>query len=272
MKRLFILGAGSMAESFIKGIVEEGVIDPRDIFVCNRSRRERLLELSEWYGITPAHSMARAADADLVILAVKPYDMMEVLKQLRPYLSDQVLLSFAAGVPIEAMQRATGGHPYIVRTMPNVPVAVGMGAIALSAPSTVPRDKLRRVVEMLAGLGQVVEIEEGLMDAATAFSGSGPGFISYLLEAMEQAAVELGFAPELARKLLVQTVIGTAHVLREWNLSPSELRRRVTSPNGTTHAGVEVMQSQGVYQAIVEAVRRAAVRAEEMGREYTREG
>ncbi|WP_206831571.1 pyrroline-5-carboxylate reductase [Alicyclobacillus fructus] len=271
MKRLFILGAGSMAESFIKGIVEEGVIDPRDIFVCNRSRHERLMELREWYGITPAESVARAADSDLVILAVKPYDMMEALRQLRPHLSNQVILSFAAGIPIDAIRRATGGHPYIIRTMPNVPVAVMQGAIALSAPPTVPRDKLDRVIEMLAGLGQVVEIEEGLMDAATAFSGSGPGFISYLLEAMEQAAVDLGFEPELARKLLVQTVIGTAHVLREWNLSPSELRRRVTSPNGTTHAGVEVMKSRGVYDAIIEAVQRAAVRAEEMGREYTRE-
>ncbi|EJY54928.1 pyrroline-5-carboxylate reductase [Alicyclobacillus hesperidum URH17-3-68] len=271
MDDIFILGAGAMAESFIKGVVAQQAVDPARIRVLNRTNRDRLVQLQEMYGISPAGSLAEVRRASVVILSIKPYDVLAACKNMADYLSGQTLISFAAGISIAAIQSASGGKAQVVRTMPNVPVAVMAGAIALAAAPDVSAKGLDEAVHLLSQLGEVVVMEEAMIDAATAVSGSGPGFLSYLLEAMEQAAVELGFTPELARRLIIQTVIGTAHVLREWELSPAELRKRVTSPNGTTHAGLTVLAGRGVQQAIVDAMRQAAMRAEEMGLEYTRQ-
>ncbi|WP_067622989.1 pyrroline-5-carboxylate reductase [Alicyclobacillus acidiphilus] len=269
MERIFILGAGAMAEAFIKGVVSQHLIEPQRIRVLNRQRPERLRALNDLYGVTPAESVREARDADVIVLAVKPYDVKEACQSLTPYLDGQTIISFAAGIPIRFMQEATGGRAQIVRTMPNVPVAVLEGAIALSAAPDVDGDRIDQAKTLLSKLGTVVELEESMMDAATAFSGSGPGFVSFFLEAMELAAVDLGFSAEMARSLLIQTVVGTAKVLEEWGLSPTELRERVTSPNGTTHAGLTILSERNVQQAIADALRQAQLRSVEMGTEYT---
>lgn len=269
MGRIFVLGAGSMAESFIRGVVHDPSIDAHEIFVINRHRPERLVELSHDYGITPASGMADAKAADMIVLSVKPYDVRESLLQLAPFLNGQTLISFAAGIHIAFMEELTEGRAKVIRTMPNVPVAVLEGAIALAANAHVEESRIADAKRLLSKLGTVVELDETLMDAATAFSGSGPGFVSYFLESMENAAVELGFSTEMARALLIQTVVGTAKVLEEWGLSPEELRRRVTSPNGTTHAGLSVLSEHRLPQLIRDALTRAAERSREMGNQYT---
>lgn len=269
MDKIFILGAGAMAEAFIRGVVSQGLIAPGAIHVLNRRRPERLLQLQELYGIRPATSLAVAADADVVVLSVKPYDVKEACMSLVPYLDGQTLISFAAGIPIRFMQEATEHRAQIIRTMPNVPVAVMEGAIALAAAADVEIERIEQSTHLLSKLGTVVELDESMMDAATAFSGSGPGFVSFFLEAMELAAVELGFSAEMARTLLIQTVAGTAKVLEEWRLSPTELRERVTSPNGTTHAGLTILSERNVQGAIAEALRQAKIRSAEMGAQFT---
>lgn len=270
MGRIFVLGAGSMAESFIKGVVHDPMIDAHDILVINRYRPERLAELSDAYGVTAARSMADAGTAQMIILSVKPYDVRDSLLELTPFLDGQTLISFAAGIPIAYMEELTEGRAKVIRTMPNVPVAVLEGAIALAANAHVEAARIFEAKQLLSKLGTVVELDETLMDAATAFSGSGPGFVSYFLESMENAAVELGFSTEMARALLIQTVVGTAKVLEEWGLSPEELRRRVTSPNGTTHAGLSVLSEHKLPELIRDALGRAAARSREMGNQYTR--
>lgn len=269
MGRIFVLGAGAMAESFIKGVLHDPSVNPHDILVINRQRPERLQELSDVYGVSPASGMADAAGADIIVVSVKPYDMRDSLRELTPYLHGQTLISFAAGIPIDFMEDVTEGRAKVIRTMPNVPVAVLEGAIAMAVSPHVGEERSNEAKRILSKLGIVVELDEDLMDAATAFSGSGPGFVSYFLEAMEQAAVELGFDAEMARSLLIQTVMGTAKVLEEWGLSPAELRARVTSPNGTTHAGLSVLSEHQLPKVIADALLQAKERSREMGHQYT---
>lgn len=266
--RLFLLGAGAMAEAFIRGIVRKGALQPEQIYVLNRSRGQRLMELQEEYGVVPAKSLMDAADAAVVVLAVKPADAAQALDELRPYLHGQLLISFAAGLSTEWLLEAIGNQAAVVRTMPNLPVAVESGVTAVAFAEHVTHKDRLLARFLLEQVGAVVEMEESLLDAATAFSGSGPGFVCYFLEAMEESARRLGFDEETARALLLHTVAGTAKVLLDWQLSPEILRRRVTSPRGTTHAGLQVFEQSGLKTFVNEALQAAAARSAEMGKQF----
>lgn len=266
--RIFVIGAGSMAEAFIRGVTERQAVVPERIRVINRSRPERLQALERTYGVRGSGSWADLAEADLVVAAVKPYDMAEALAQAKPYLKGQPVLSFAAGLTIDWLERQVDRLSPVARSMPNIPVAVLAGVTAVSFSDGMRDEDRSSILFLLSQVGDVVEIPEALMDAATAFSGSGPGFVCYFLEAMEAAAINLGFSPELARRLLLQTVVGTAKTLGEWGLSPRELRQRVTSPGGTTHAGVTVMETAELHRIVEQALRSAAARSEQLGKNY----
>ena len=267
-KEIFVIGAGAMAEAFIRGMTERKVLNPEKIHVVNRSRAERTELLSALYGVTIETSFEPAAETDLVVVAVKPADVATALAAVQPFLHGQPVLSVAAGVTLNYLSEQISGCSPVVRTMPNIPVAVLAGSTAVSFSDGLSEEQRQGIVFLLGQLGEVVEIPEEMMDAATALSGSGPGFVSYFLEAMENAAVSLGFSPEMARKLLLQTVVGTAKTLGEWGLSPAELRQRVTSPGGTTHAGVSVMNEKDLGSTVLEALRAAAARSAEMGQQY----
>ncbi|WP_245631838.1 pyrroline-5-carboxylate reductase [Alicyclobacillus ferrooxydans] len=266
-EEIFIVGAGAMAEAFVKGLTSRKAIPAKRIIVMNRSQTDRLENLCTSYGVQ-AGTLDQVADARLVVLAVKPNSVGEVLQTIAPHLHGQPVLSFAAGVSIDWMSHVIGGVSPVIRTMPNIPVAVLEGATAVSFGEGTSWTDKELVRYLLGQLGEVVEIPESLMNSATAFSGSGPGFVCYFLEAMEDAAVRLGFEPEIARELLLQTVVGTARTLREWDLSPHELRRRVTSPGGTTHAGVTVMDEARMRDIVDKALGAAADRSAEMGNAY----
>ncbi|WP_290587730.1 pyrroline-5-carboxylate reductase [Alicyclobacillus sp.] len=265
---VFVIGAGAMAEAFVKGVLEKRAITADRLVVTGRALGGRAAALGERYGVRVA-GMEAAASARLVFLAVKPADVAEALAQVRPHLNGQPLVSFAAGVTMGWMAEIIEHRSPVVRTMPNIPVGVQEGVTAISFPEGGLEERDRRdILFLLEQLGEVVEIPERLMNAATAFSGSGPGFVCYFLEAMEQAAIRLGFDPLLARALLLQTVVGTARTLREWGLAPDELRRRVTSPGGTTQAGVAVMEDGRLREIVDAALQAAARRSEEMGQAY----
>lgn len=265
---IFVIGAGAMAEAFIRGVTEQQAVSPDKIHVLNRSHSQRLADLADNYGITPARSIAEVAACRLIVLATKPADCATALGQAAPYLQGQLLVSLAAGVTIDFLHEAAQGKAAIVRTMPNIPVAVLEGVTAVAFQSSIQQRDRDDVLFLLRQIGDVVEIEEAMMDAVTAVSGSGPGFVCYFLEAMEEAAVKLGFTPQMARRLLLQTVVGTAKTLSEWGLTPRELRQRVTSPNGTTHAGVTQLEEGQVTAVVAGALQAAAARSAEMGRTY----
>jgi pyrroline-5-carboxylate reductase len=154
--------------------------------------------------------------------------------------------------------------------MPNLPVSVSSGTTAVAFSQDVGREERTVVLRLLEQLGDAVEMPEDMMDAVTALSGSGPGFLCYVLESIEDAAVSLGFTPELARRMLLSTLTGTVRTLNEWDLSPRELRLRVMSPGGTTSAGVEVLEKNQVRKSIAKAIVTAAEKSEELGRAHAK--
>lgn len=266
---IFFIGAGSMAEALIRGITERKAMDASNIYVTNRNHPERLDQLKSTYGVVPASDFTAVADSRFIVLAAKPGDCGAALQQAAPYLHGQVVISLAAGLPIEVLREAASNKAGIVRTMPNMPVAVQSGVTGVSFGEGLSSKDRSDVLYILSQIGEAVEIPESMMDSITAVSGSGPGFVCYFLEAMEDAAVALGFDVQTARSLLLATVVGTAKTLSEWQLSPKELRKRVTSPNGTTYAGVSELEAGGVDEAIGKALLAAAARSAEMARVYS---
>ncbi|QQE79362.1 pyrroline-5-carboxylate reductase [Alicyclobacillus sp. SO9] len=267
---IFVIGAGSMSEAFIRGITKGGVVPPEQIRVLNKSRRDKLEQLTAGYGVRQATSFSDIQHADIVALAVKPADVSQALSSALPFLDGQLLISFAAGVGLAQLERDSEGKAAAIRTMPNLPVSVSAGTTAVAFSEDVGREERTVVLRLLEQLGDAVEMPEDMMDAVTALSGSGPGFLCYMLEAIEDAAVSVGFTPELARRMLLTTLTGTVRTLDEWELSPRELRLRVMSPGGTTAAGVDVLEKNQVRQSIGKAILAAAQRSEELGRTYAK--
>lgn len=260
--KIAFIGAGNMAEALIRGMrpTSAGLILATDV------RTERLEQLRAAYGIeTGSDNATAAAKSDVVVLAVKPQQMSEVLATIRASISDrQLILSIAAGVTTARIERELGGTPRVVRAMPNTPALVGAGATAVCSGRFATEEDLAMAEEILRAVGLVVRVEEKDMDAVTALSGSGPAYIFYMTEAMIAAGVELGLSRETASRLAAQTAFGAGKLLMESGEPPSELRRKVTSPGGTTEAALKVMQQRGFTENVVEAIRAAARRSREL--------
>lgn len=262
--RVGFVGAGNMAEALVGGMRAAGWPADR-IAVTNRSHRARLASLAARYGVVACpdkHELCQ--HAEVLILAVKPKDVPEALSQLVPHVRPHHrVFSVVAGLTLARLEEAFPGLP-VVRAMPNTPSAVreGVTAYALGRHATEQDAELARV--LFGSVGAVVEVPEDLIDLVTGLSGSGPAYVFFLVESLIEAGVRAGLPPQVARDLVVQTVFGAARMLRETGEDPAELRRRVTSPGGTTMAGVGALEEHGVRGAVVEAVRRAARRAREL--------
>lgn len=263
-------GAGSMAEAILRGLTETGVADAGRITVMNRQNADRLRELNDRYGVVPAidpDSRDRAlAEADVIVLGMKPKDAAQALLALKPALrEDQILVSLIAGLSIGTMERLIGRKQPIVRTMPNTSSTIGLGATGISFSEAVSAQGRELALAMFGAVGMATVVEEALLETVTAVSGSGPAYIYYMMEAMISAGVAQGLTPEAARELTVQTVRGAAEMVRQTGEAPAELRRKVTSPNGTTQAAIETLQRLGFAEAVGQAMARCAERAGELG-------
>ncbi|MDR7435874.1 MAG: pyrroline-5-carboxylate reductase [Armatimonadota bacterium] len=259
------IGAGNMAEAMIRGLVTTGTVVPARIIVTNRENRERLARLSWQYNIFTTPSKAELlARANVVILAVKPKDIPEVLEAIRDLARpDQVVISVAAGVPLARLE---GALPKIsvVRTMPNLATSVAASVTAMTYGSQVRGEDRAVARALFEALGRVVEVSEELMDAITALAGSGPAYVYRMMEAMTEAGANLGLPGDIALLLAAETVFGAAKLVRETGEDPRTLRQRVTSPGGTTMAGLQVLEERGFSTTLVEAIARAALRAKEL--------
>ncbi|MFO7173503.1 MAG: pyrroline-5-carboxylate reductase [Bacillota bacterium] len=264
---LGFLGAGAMAEALIRGVLAAGLVAPDRIWVTNRSNRERLESLARRFGVrtTPRKAEVVAA-ADLLVVACKPKDVPDLLAEVgRLTRPGQVLLSVAAGVPTRRFLDEVTPGVQVVRAMPNTSCLVRESATAIcGAPGTGP-EALALARELLGAVGRVVEVPEDLMDAVTGLSGSGPAYVYLMVEAMEQAGVQVGLDSRVARELAVQTLLGAARMLVETGADPAVLRQQVTSPGGTTMAGLQVLREMGFAEALARAVARAAERSRELG-------
>jgi len=272
--RLIVIGGGNMAHAILRGGAASGVERPASFVVCDPDPQRRSAfegfpfeERVERTTASIAEAMRGAGTHDQVMLAVKPQMLGEVAADLRPALEEvganRVIVSILAGTPSARIREALGGGVRIVRVMPNLPAAVGLGmtAVAIGAGAAPGDDRLAS--EMLGGCGRVVALEEDLMDAFTAVAGSGPAYLFYLAEAMMRGAEACGLKDEDAEEIVRQTLLGAATLLSVDGRSASDLRTAVTSKGGTTQAATEAFDARDV----MEAIERGVVAARDRGRD-----
>lgn len=261
--RLAILGAGVMGETLLSGLLRSGWTT--DQIVATDSRPERRIELVARYGITMAENDTAASEADTVILVVKPQDMAVLLDQIHDSLKpDTLVVSLAAGVDTASMEARLPDGTAVVRVMPNTPAQVDEGMAAISGGTHAAAEHLDRVTAILSATGRVVTVPERYQDAVTAISGSGPAYLFFVVEAMIEAGVHLGLPRDIATQLVVQTMLGSAKLLRETGEHPTVLRERVTSPGGTTAAAVRQLEDHKVRAAFLGAMEAARDRSREL--------
>ena len=259
-----VLGAGAMGEALVSGLLRAGW-DPGEISMAVR-REERRRELVERTGCAVYLDSIEALEGmQVVVVAVKPRDVPPLLSHIKGrYQPEQIVLSLAAGVPTRLYEAALGEAP-VVRAMPNTPALVDQGITGLAAGRFAGEEALMRAELLLSAVGQVVRMEESLLDAVTAVSGTGPAYAFLLAEALTEAAIREGLPRQIAEKLVHQTIKGAGALLVETGLSPFELRAQVTSPGGTTAAAVHVLEERGFRAIVEDAVRAAGERSREMG-------
>jgi pyrroline-5-carboxylate reductase len=264
-RKVAILGGGKIGESLLAGLLTSGWREPRHVVVTGR-REERLQELQERYRVRGTLSNAEAvAGAGLVVIAVKPQDFDTLLGEIGGLLTpDQTVLSVAAAIPTSQIEaRITRGVP-VVRAMPNAPAVVREGMAGVCAGAHAGDEHLALAEEVLSHLGAVVRVPERYMDAVTAVSGSGPAYFALLAEAMIEAGILLGLGRETSTQLVVQTMLGTARLLRDEKIHPVELREAVTSPGGTTIQAIRELEQAGVRAAFLNAIQAAMERSREL--------
>ena len=264
-RRVAVLGAGTIGEALIAGLISGGWRRPDEIVATGR-REERVKELRETLGVEATLSNADAvADAALIVVAVKPQDFDVLLEEIAPVVSpDQTVLSVAAAIPTTAIEeRLPEGVP-VVRAMPNAPAIVHEGIAGMCAGANADEPHLALAEEALLHLGAVVRVPEPYMDAVTAVSGSGPAYFALLAEAMIEAGILLGLGRDVSTQLVVQTMLGSAKLLRDEQMHPVELRERVTSPGGTTIRAVRELEQAGVRAAFLNAIQAAMERSREL--------
>ncbi len=266
---LGFIGAGNMASSLIGGLISDGFA-PGNIWVSDVDG-QRLKDLDNRFGIhTTQDNKIVAERAQIIVLAVKP----QILGSVAVELADTVrrcgplVVSIAAGIAEAALERWLGGGAAIVRCMPNTPALVKTGATALHGNERTTREQRNQAEAIMRSVGLAVWVDrEELLDAVTALSGSGPAYFFLVMEAMESAAIELGLDQATARLLTQQTALGAARIAIESEEPPAELRKRVTSPGGTTERAIQTFESGGLHELVEKAMRAAGERAAELSRQ-----
>lgn len=266
--KIGFIGGGNMATALIGGLagkLTEGanihVVDPNG---------DALKRLQAQFGVGVAPLIDDTlAKCDVVVLSVKPQQMKEVVQQLRPRISSQLVLSIAAGIRAVDLSRWLGGHNAIVRTMPNTPALIGKGITGMAATAGVTQQQRDAADAIMRAVGATVWLDdEALIDPVTAVSGSGPAYVFYFIEAMQQAAQEMGLTAEQGTQLAIATFVGASQLAAQSTEPVSVLRDRVTSKGGTTYAALTSMDAGGVKEAIVKAMKAASARGKELGEEF----
>jgi len=262
--RIAFIGAGNMASSLIGGLLAKG-LDAAQIRASDPGAETRA-RVSAEHGIELFADNAQAVqDADVIVIAVKPQVMKAVCQDLRAHLEPhQLLISIAAGITCTSLQNRLGNQP-LVRCMPNTPALLGKGVSGLFATAAVTAEQRQQAEDLLSAVGIAVWVDtEAQIDAVTAVSGSGPAYFFLLIEAMADAGVKLGLPREVAKQLAEQTALGAAHMAVASDVDAAELRRRVTSPAGTTEAAIKSFQADGFAASVEKALSAAAHRSAEM--------
>lgn len=269
MSKIVFVGAGAMAEAIINGLTKEEKVSPTHIHVMNKSDLEQLEHLKRSYNVQIVCEEKKAlTEADIVVLAMKPKDAIEACNGIAPYINKEaMIISVIAGVSIQTITSHLGERP-IARVMPNTSAAVGLSASAVCWNALVSEDSKLEIIHILEAIGSVKVVEEEDLHVVTALAGSGPAYLYYFAEQFEAAAVQHGLTSADARQLFIQTMEGAAQMLKKGDVEPSELRRKVTSPGGTTEAGVEQLVQHKVNEAIFACIDAAQNKSRVLGKQY----
>ncbi len=266
-KQVGFIGGGNMGEALIKGLVASGRVEANRMSVSDISQ-QRLNYLQATYQVSIATSnTALANEAEVIVVAVKPQQMDEVLAEIRDSLDHlPLLISIAAGVPLEYIERGLGAPVPVVRVMPNTPALILAGVSAIAGGTRAETDHLTMVRMLFEAVGLVVEIDEAHMDAITGLSGSGPAYVFLFIESLIDAGVMMGLSRPVARNLAVHTTLGAAKLLAESDAHPAALKDQITSPGGTAIHALAVLETGGVRGMLMDAVATATKRSKELGK------
>lgn len=266
LDKITFIGAGELAESLLKGFLGRKLITPDRIWMNNRSNRERLHYLEKTYHVRVSSDKAAAlSQAEVVILAFRPGDTENALIHMKSLLHPgQLIISLMVGVPSAFINDTTGKKLAVVRAMPNTSASVGLSATGIAAGAFVSGEQLSLARQLFETVGTVTVVKENDIDVIAGLSGSGPAYLYYLAEAMQEAGIREGIAPEASAQLVLQTLKGAVHLLAQSGSAPGELLQAVATPGGTTQAGIDALNRHGAKEAVIDCVHQAIVRAAEM--------
>ena len=261
MGSIGFIGAGNMAEAIIGGMIKKGLYAPSEIMIYD-IRQDRLAFLSSTYGVTKASGPQQLLEEiPAIILSVKPATLSVVVNESKELLAGKLVISIAAGIPIDSIMKILGQGARVIRVMPNTPALIGEGASALAVSKACSRDDIECARSIFSAVGMCIELEEKLLNAVTALSGSGPAFCFMFIEALSDGGVRAGLPRDTALALAAATLKGAAGMVLETGKHPGVLKDMVTSPSGTTIEGVSVLESRGFRSAVSDAVYAAYKRA-----------
>lgn len=262
-----VIGGGVMGEALLSRLINQQIYLPSEVLV-SEPQAQRRTYLTEKYGVgVTANNSEVAGGSEVLFLAVKPqvFDMVAAeFVENQITVPEQLVISILAGVPLSKLEWAFPGQP-VIRSMPNTPATVGAGITAIAPGNQVQQHHLERAKRIFQAVGEVVEVPETMLDAVTGLSGSGPGYVAVMIEALTDGGVASGLPRAIASKLALETVFGTAQLLKESAMHPAELKDKVTSPGGTTITGIAELERAGFRSALIEAVKAAYRRSKELG-------
>ena len=259
--KLAVIGAGNMGGAMLGGALKARLVAPEDVAATVRSEAHAA-DLRAKYGVnaTAGGNAEAAAGADVIMLAVKPNALAKVVKEIGPALrSDQILISLAAAVPLQAIEANAGIELAVFRAMPNIPVVVEEGATGLTANKHATAAQRDLVERLFRAVGVACWVEEEMMDAVTALSGSGPAYVYMVIEAMIAGGLKMGLSREISARLAEQTVLGAAKLVRESGLHPAVLRDQVITPGGVTIAAIHELERHGLRAMLISAIETATI-------------
>ncbi|MCB2171070.1 MAG: pyrroline-5-carboxylate reductase [Deltaproteobacteria bacterium] len=263
---LGFIGSGNMATALIKGLIQSGAYEKEQILAADKSK-DCLTKAGETFGIRCcASNLELALESAVILLAVKPQNMRDVLEEIKGKVrKDHLIISIAAGIPLKMIREILAIDLPMIRVMPNTPALIQEGASALAPGPFAGEKEMATARKIFSAVGIVVEVEEAMLDAVTALSGSGPGYVFRMMECVVEAGITVGLKPDVALKLVMQTFLGAARLAGESEHPLPELRKMVTSPGGTTAAGLGVFEESDLKGIILKAVDAACRRSVELG-------
>lgn len=266
MAGLTIIGSGAMGSAFAKGVINSGAFKPEEVTLADVFA-SRLEKLARELGVkTTSDNKAAVSGADIILLALKPAIIGQVVKEIAGIVKqNQLIISIAAGVKLESVESAMPEGVGVIRVMPNTPCQIGAGAIGFCRGKAVNDSQVEAAKKVFDAVGISFEVPEKLLDAVTGLSGSGPAYVYVMIEALSDAGVRVGLPRDISLRLASQTVMGSAKMVLETGDHPARLKDQVTSPGGTTIAGVDELEKAGFRSALIEAVKAATKRSEELG-------